>query len=802
MFSFLKFLGEDECSLTILDIGASFLGTPNYQSLIDSGQARVIGFEPDLDACRQLNERYGHPHRFLPVFVGDGNAAVFHQTNWGPTGSLFRPNTALLEKFQLLAEIVETVAEHPVYTQRLDDIAEIDDVDFVKIDIQGGELGVFRNGSRVLADALLIQTEVNFVELYEGAPMFSDIDAFLRQSGYQFHDFDNIGSRSFKPLANPSGTSRNPLLRPFNQKLWADAFYVKDWMSLDRLEPPKLKKLATLLHDIVASYDLAHLVLCELDRQTGSDIAARYLERLLVEGCCSVEWDTELDADFFPVRPDKGESGIKNQPANEPSTPDPILIETRDGIAISVPGSLKCITTYVLLEQEQWFERELDFVLRWLAPEMNAIDIGANVGVYCLPMAKAVGGTGKVFAFEPGGGNRRHLEASRQANGLGNLDISACALADAEKSGWLQIAESGELNSLSEGTEHSAGAERVRVSSLDIQEREGGWPAIDFVKIDAEGQEARIVAGGRTFFARHSPLIMYEINHVGTSTSALRWVFEALGYNTYRLLGDASCLVPVSSDECLDPYELNLFAAKPDRADMLAQQGLLIKFMGDFSLTAQEREQALAAMLDLPFARWFEFSRSDILDCAYADALLAYSAGSFAGLSPVRRYSGLQAAYSVLQDYCQVSPTAAGLASLARVALDLGMRTPAVEALGRLVAMPTAEIDQPFFPPCSRYDWISLHGCESDWFVAASNEQLELSRSHSSCFAAADLDRLKWLCSSRFASAELVRRLVLAATRVGMDSGVLLDGTSSPQIVRSVFFETVSRLGSTFSRAL
>ncbi len=132
MFSFLQFLGDEECSLTILDIGASFLEAPNYQPLVDRRQARIIGFEPDPEACRRLNEIYGLPHRFFPCFVGDGKAGTYHQTNWGPTGSLFKPNTALLEKFQLLAEIVENAAVHPVLTRRLDDIPEIDDVDFLK----------------------------------------------------------------------------------------------------------------------------------------------------------------------------------------------------------------------------------------------------------------------------------------------------------------------------------------------------------------------------------------------------------------------------------------------------------------------------------------------------------------------------------------------------------------------------------------------------------------------------------------------------------------------------------------------
>lgn len=127
--------------INVLDIGAALIDqSPPYQSLIDAGVARLFGFEPDPQACARLNEKYGAPHRFFQSFVGDGGPATFHQTNWGPTGSLYAPNTRLLEKFQNLAEWTTVVGKHPVNTIRIDDVAEIDDVDFLKIDVQGAEL--------------------------------------------------------------------------------------------------------------------------------------------------------------------------------------------------------------------------------------------------------------------------------------------------------------------------------------------------------------------------------------------------------------------------------------------------------------------------------------------------------------------------------------------------------------------------------------------------------------------------------------------------------------------------------------
>lgn len=50
-----------------------------------------------------------------------------------------------------------------VETVRLDDVPETASVDLLKIDIQGGELMVFQNAERRLADALVIQTEVEFL---------------------------------------------------------------------------------------------------------------------------------------------------------------------------------------------------------------------------------------------------------------------------------------------------------------------------------------------------------------------------------------------------------------------------------------------------------------------------------------------------------------------------------------------------------------------------------------------------------------------------------------------------------------
>ncbi len=274
MRSILDFFPE-EFSLAVLDVGAAMDEAPAYGSLVQAGRARIIGFEPDAVECARLNRIYGPPHQFLPHFVGDGEEAVFHETNWSMTGSLYEPNSELLNLFQNLGEYVQPVARHPVQTKRLDDMAEIDDVDFFKIDVQGAELSVFRNASRALAGALFVQTEVEFVELYKGQPLFADVDTFLRASGFRFHAFQYVAGRAFKPLiANDDPNAA------FRQVLWADAIYARDWMRLEELSFEKLRNYAVLAHDLFASFDLAHLVLSALDRRIGAGLAPTYLRHL------------------------------------------------------------------------------------------------------------------------------------------------------------------------------------------------------------------------------------------------------------------------------------------------------------------------------------------------------------------------------------------------------------------------------------------------------------------------------------------------------------------------------------------
>jgi FkbM family methyltransferase len=444
---------------------------------------------------------------------------------------------------------------------------------------------------------------------------------------------------------------------------------------------------------------------------------------------------------------------------------DHLSVRLSDGVTVAVQPSLGSISTFVLLEQETWFEKECAFVRRWLKPGMTVIDIGANVGVYSLPMAMQVAPNGRIFAYEPASEPRRLLEISRQLNQADNLEIVAAALSDGERQGHLVFGTSSELNSLgSEGA-----GEDVRISSLDREEVARSLPAPDFIKIDAEGEEERILAGGRNFFDRHSPLVMFEIR-AGTGIDAgLRLKFHRIGYECYRALPGEPLLVRCDLETPLDAYELNLFAAKPDRARTLAADGLLVDPLPGWTPDANARSAAMAYLKSKPFtpplATLMNFD--GMHDPKYLDGLAAYSEWHDRTRPVAQRCGALAFAYAALEELCSRVPSVSRLSTFARCAWDWGRRTECIAALQRIIEMSESGApppSEPFWPACARFDEIAAPaGQGQNWFLSATVEQLERALHHSSIFAGGPSPYLPWVCSQPFASVEMDRRKFLQA---------------------------------------
>jgi FkbM family methyltransferase len=187
-------------------------------------------------------------------------------------------------------------------------------------------------------------------------------------------------------------------------------------------------------------------------------------------------------------------------------------------------------------------ETELNFMEAFLQPGDTFWDIGANFGLYSVIAARKVGRNGSVLAFEPDPRNRRRLRLNLLLNFIGNTRIIPAAVGS----------EEGEVAfvSCSQGAYSGIKVAKVPGRTRNITVKQGtldgiaarlGWPKVDFCKMDVEGAELMVCAGGRKFFeAGPRPIVMCEFSDRRTvafdhkAAEIYSWLAER-GYNWFRI---------------------------------------------------------------------------------------------------------------------------------------------------------------------------------------------------------------------------------------------------------------------------
>ncbi|MDP6951533.1 MAG: FkbM family methyltransferase, partial [Alphaproteobacteria bacterium] len=137
--------------IKVVDIGALPIeGISNsWDSLVEQDLCDTVGFEPNEEACAKLNAEAKPSQQYLPYAIADGEPATFRQCNFPMTSSLLEPNAALLNMFSNLGELTKVVSREPIDTHRLDDIDAAAGTDFLKLDVQGAELMIIENATKV-----------------------------------------------------------------------------------------------------------------------------------------------------------------------------------------------------------------------------------------------------------------------------------------------------------------------------------------------------------------------------------------------------------------------------------------------------------------------------------------------------------------------------------------------------------------------------------------------------------------------------------------------------------------------------
>ena len=254
---------EIEKKIEIMDIGAAAIAeTPVYKKLIDLGLANLNAFEGDKRQSKKLKDEYGANLKLYEKFIFDGTEQNLYLCSAasGMT-SVLKPNQNALNFFNgfggLTIEKIEKIK-----TTKLNDINELPSINFAKMDIQGAELTVLKNGTEKLKDCLAVQIEVSYICLYEKQPSFGDIDLWMRSQGFVPHCFLEVKRWAISPTI-----FNNNFRNPGNQLLESDIVYIKNPLKLNLLSDDQLKKIAIISHYCFQSVDLSGFVFLELEKR-------------------------------------------------------------------------------------------------------------------------------------------------------------------------------------------------------------------------------------------------------------------------------------------------------------------------------------------------------------------------------------------------------------------------------------------------------------------------------------------------------------------------------------------------------
>lgn len=247
--------------------------------------------------------------------------------------------------------------------------------------------------------------------------------------------------------------------------------------------------------------------------------------------------------------------------------PESVVTHVAPGVRMNLFGdSLLCEMLYF-----GDFEPETrSFFEAYLRPGDTFLDVGANIGLYSLIAARAVGSAGKVHAFEPCSQTFERLMGNVRLNRLNNVSCHRVALSHEDARAELALANGGfdAWNSLGKPyMGETGGSETVTTVRLDSFAKEhavGG--ARCTIKIDVEGWESQVLAGGRSLLTGpDAPLLLVEFTEeaaalTGSSCASLYRSLEELGYTMFGIAGTPVELTPFPFRETFP--NVNLLATK------------------------------------------------------------------------------------------------------------------------------------------------------------------------------------------------------------------------------------------------
>jgi FkbM family methyltransferase len=222
-----------------------------------------------------------------------------------------------------------------------------------------------------------------------------------------------------------------------------------------------------------------------------------------------------------------------------------MFTQNNDGLALSIfkiyePNQTEIVKKYV---------REGDIV----------IDIGAHVGYYTLLMAQLVGKNGKVYSFEPDPVNFQLLKKSVEINGFENVVLIQKAVSNITDKVKLFLGDDDSAINRIYDAKLGDAKESIDVNSVTIDEYfKENDELINFIKLDSEGSEVKIINGMKQFLSRNKKLVMmteffpFLIKKSGDEPNQYLKSLEKSGFSLYNILDKNEKTNKINSENFLE----------------------------------------------------------------------------------------------------------------------------------------------------------------------------------------------------------------------------------------------------------
>lgn len=223
-----------EHPIILMDVGARGEKPPELDSL--RAYVRRVGFEPDLDEWRRLNatEEGIYFPCLLAGSMGRQELNLYRDRGYSSLLTLTdRYQRLFIGKLPIDASLTLDAITLDHFLEQNANLAP----DMLKLDTQGSELAILEGSVQSLATIGMVEVEVEFLQMYEGQPLFSDVATFMADQGFELLYLNRIMVNRREVYQGPSR----------GQLLFADALFGKREDQMGKMSAEQQAKYLILL---------------------------------------------------------------------------------------------------------------------------------------------------------------------------------------------------------------------------------------------------------------------------------------------------------------------------------------------------------------------------------------------------------------------------------------------------------------------------------------------------------------------------------------------------------------------------